>query len=434
MISNIVTARFTYGNSTKTRGLHQWDYGQVLQFEGLDLPSTYTVHFANQLSAGNAKTQVGGADGVSIPDEYLTTGLPVYAWVYLHTGESDGETVYSVMIPVTARPRPVEDAPTPVQQGAIDTAIAALNAGVEQVEGIAEAIPQTVDAALEAAKESGEFDGPPGRDGTDGLDGRDGTNGVDGYSPTAVVTQTSGGATISITDKNGTTAASISNGTNGQNGSPGQNGQDGYSPTASVSKSGSTATITITDKSGTTTAQISDGQNGAPGADGYSPTATVTKSGDTATISITDKNGTTTAQVSDGQNGTNGQDGAPGVGVPSGGTTGQVLSKASGTDYDTAWIDKNPVVQVSGSTPTITALPGVRYVCGECATLDITLPASGIVDVVFESGSTPTVLTVTPPTGVTVKWANGFDPTALEANTTYEINIADGLGVAGQWT
>lgn len=89
---------------------------------------------------------------------------------------------------------------------------------------------------------------------------------------------------------------------------------------------------------------------------------------------------------------------------------------------------------VSGTTPTIIALPGIRYVCGEVATLDITLPASGIVDVVFESGSTPTVLTITPPTGVTVKWANGFDPTTLEANTTYEINIADGLGVAATWS
>jgi cytoskeletal protein RodZ len=89
---------------------------------------------------------------------------------------------------------------------------------------------------------------------------------------------------------------------------------------------------------------------------------------------------------------------------------------------------------VTGTTPTITALAGVQYVCGEVATLDITLPASGCVDVRFESGSTPTVLTITPPTGVTVKWAGGFDPTSLDANTVYEINIADGLGVAASWT
>jgi hypothetical protein len=94
----------------------------------------------------------------------------------------------------------------------------------------------------------------------------------------------------------------------------------------------------------------------------------------------------------------------------------------------------NAPVSVSGSTPTITALAGVQYVCGEVSTLDITLPESGCVDVRFASGSTPTVLTITPPSGVTVKWANGFDPTSLEADTTYEINIADGLGVAASWT
>ena len=90
---------------------------------------------------------------------------------------------------------------------------------------------------------------------------------------------------------------------------------------------------------------------------------------------------------------------------------------------------------VSGSTPSITAKPGVQYICGEVSTIDITVPSTGVIDVIFESGSTPAVLTVTPPTGMTMKWAGGFDPTALEANTTYEINVMNGcLGVAGTWT
>lgn len=91
---------------------------------------------------------------------------------------------------------------------------------------------------------------------------------------------------------------------------------------------------------------------------------------------------------------------------------------------------------ISGTTPSITAKAGVRYVCGEVSTLTITVPTSGCIDVTFTSGSTATVLTVTPPTGVTaIKWANGFDPSSLDANTTYEINIMDGcLGVAGSWT
>ena len=86
----------------------------------------------------------------------------------------------------------------------------------------------------------------------------------------------------------------------------GANGQDGYSPSASVSKVSDTATITITDKNGTTTASITDGidgQDGTDGQDGYSPTATVSKSGKVATITITDKNGTTTTEIRDGEDG-----------------------------------------------------------------------------------------------------------------------------------
>ncbi len=40
--------------------------------------------------------------------------------------------------------------------------------------------------------------------------------------------------------------------------------------------------------------------------------------------------------------------GAPGEGVPAGGTTGQILAKASGTDYDTDWIDPDTGGDFSG--------------------------------------------------------------------------------------
>ena len=89
----------------------------------------------------------------------------------------------------------------------------------------------------------------------------------------------------------------------------------------------------------------------------------------------------------------------------------------------------NGAVQVSGTTPTITALSGVRYVCGEVSTLDITPCVSGICDVIFTSGSTATVLTLPN----TVKFPDGaFTP---EVNTIYEINILDGVyGVVMAWT
>ena len=95
----------------------------------------------------------------------------------------------------------------------------------------------------------------------------------------------------------------------------------------------------------------------------------------------------------------------------------------------------NGSIAVSGTAPTIIAKAGVRYVCGEVLTLNITVPSTGIIDIIFTSGSSPTVLTITPPTGMTMKWVNNFDPAILEANATYEINIMDGyLGVVGKWT
>ena len=88
----------------------------------------------------------------------------------------------------------------------------------------------------------------------------------------------------------------------------------------------------------------------------------------------------------------------------------------------------NGSVEVTGTTPVITALPGISYKCSEVSTLDITPPASGVFDVIFTSGSTPTVLTAT---GVT--WPEWFDATALEADTVYEINVSNGYGVVATW-
>lgn len=89
------------------------------------------------------------------------------------------------------------------------------------------------------------------------------------------------------------------------------------------------------------------------------------------------------------------------------------------------------IVKVSGSTPTITGRAGTRYICGEVATLSITPPATGSIDVMFKSGSTPAVLTVPN----TVQFPSWFNPSDLEANVTYEINILDGVyGAVGKWT
>lgn len=61
-------------------------------------------------------------------------------------------------------------------------------------------------------------DGAPGKDGSPGKDGTDGAPGQDGFSPSASVAETATGATITITDKTGTTTAEIKNGKDGATG------------------------------------------------------------------------------------------------------------------------------------------------------------------------------------------------------------------------
>ena len=137
-------------------------------------------------------------------------------------------------------------------------------------------------------------------------------NGEDGYSPTANVSKSGTTSTITITDKNGTTTAEVldgidgKDGVDGKDGIDGRDGADGYSPSASVSKSGDTATITITDKNGTTTASVSDGedgQDGTDGQDGFSPEVTMSKQGKITTLTITDAYGTHTTEIKDGNDG-----------------------------------------------------------------------------------------------------------------------------------
>lgn len=79
------------------------------------------------------------------------------------------------------------------------------------------------------------------------------------------------------------------------------------------------------------------------------------------------------------------------------------------------------VVNVTGTDPVITGSPSYRYNCGEVASLTVTPPSSGTIDIIFTSGTTPTVLDL-PSTVKMPSWWIG-----VEANTTYEMCITDGV-------
>ena len=146
-MSNVVTVDLTGRTIVRTASLYQYDYGQILKFEGVELPVAYEVHFSNTDQIGTAKAQIGNSDGVLIPDEYLLSGQPVYAWVFLHTGLEDGETEYKCIIPVNKRAQKEDAEPTPVQQDIVTQAIAALNAAVESTSADADSAAASERAA-----------------------------------------------------------------------------------------------------------------------------------------------------------------------------------------------------------------------------------------------------------------------------------------------
>ena len=148
---NEVKAVFGGRRETETAPLYQYDYGQRLVVYGPSLPGSYEVHFSND-KTGVAKTQIGDSTGVSIPDEYLISGADIFAWIFVHEGNSDGETKYIIKIPVNKRARPSDDPPTPEDQSVITQAIAALSGAVERAQESAESAEASAQRAEDAAE------------------------------------------------------------------------------------------------------------------------------------------------------------------------------------------------------------------------------------------------------------------------------------------
>ena len=146
-MTNIIEATFGGATVCRTPPAYQYDYGQLLTFPDLDLPTAFECHFSNT-ERGTSVTQIGANNVVTIPDTMFQTGAYIYAWVFLHTGEDDGETEYMAVIPILKRAQPTDDVPTPVEQSAITQAIAALNAAVEQTGEDAENATASAAAAL----------------------------------------------------------------------------------------------------------------------------------------------------------------------------------------------------------------------------------------------------------------------------------------------
>lgn len=133
MRNNIVTAIIKGDTHIHTQHVYQYDYGLKLVFQGFTPPEFYDVHFMN---AGDTSATVvhGGPEGVLIPDSLLLTGKDIYAWMFAHADNDDGETVYEIRIPVVQRAKASHEPVTPVEQNEIDQVMAQLRRGVEITE------------------------------------------------------------------------------------------------------------------------------------------------------------------------------------------------------------------------------------------------------------------------------------------------------------
>ena len=160
----------------------------------------------------------------------------------------------------------------------------------ERAKDEADRAEQTVKDTLQEAKDSGEFDGPPGDSPYIGENGR----WYVGETDTGIAAQGNPGR----------------DGSDGQPGENGQPGEDGFSPAVSVAAITDGHRITITDKTGTKIVDVMDGMDGT---DGTSVTVTkVTESTEDGGSNVVTFSDGKTLTVKNGNKGETGEKGDPG--------------------------------------------------------------------------------------------------------------------------
>lgn len=112
----MVTVVFNPGDTSASKYgvLRQYDYGQILRIQGLNLPAAVEIHFALQPKGGTSVTRIGTTKDevtdVLMPDSMLENDdtpndYSIYAFVYI-TDATSGKTEYRIVLDVKARPKP----------------------------------------------------------------------------------------------------------------------------------------------------------------------------------------------------------------------------------------------------------------------------------------------------------------------------------------
>lgn len=112
-MNNILTAVFEDDRYCRVSGAWQYDYGQILRIQGLNLPKAVEIHFSLTEKSGESITRIGttkdGVTEVLVPDSMLEKetdqNYSIYAFIYL-SDTASGNTEYRIAIMVNTRPKP----------------------------------------------------------------------------------------------------------------------------------------------------------------------------------------------------------------------------------------------------------------------------------------------------------------------------------------
>lgn len=147
-MNNVVEAYPRLGKIARTAPLWQYDEGQIIHINGIELPAAYMAEFSNT-TRGDAEQYIQQTDEITVPAQYLQSGQPVYIWLVIEDSESR-TTVYEIVSPVALRSRPHGEL-IPEEQTPFDAALAALNDGVTRAEAAQEAAEGFAQSAEEDA-------------------------------------------------------------------------------------------------------------------------------------------------------------------------------------------------------------------------------------------------------------------------------------------
>lgn len=157
--------------------------------------------------------------------------------------------------------------------------------------------------------------------------------------------------TFSFSNLKGATGATGPRGEQGIQGPVGSTGPQG--PTGATGATGPQGPTGATGATGPAGERGPRGYDGPAGADGVSPEVTIAAITGGHAVKITDVDHPE-GQIFNVMDGEEGQQGPAGEGVPTGGTTNQVLIKSSSTDYDTEWNNLINIYNVPTSAITLT--------------------------------------------------------------------------------